>query len=307
MMNSNMFRKQLFGGLNSADVEEYIQNMEHEIESIKVLHQKEKNELLKKVEEYEESVIDQSDPVLVKQIEDLLRQLEEKEAENSKLKEERETLGKIQEGEWNQSFSASDESGDDKWETMTADLKKENEDLKKRIHQQEELLKQQEENKKQNKEDELFDYNVVKKLMEDANKNADMIREEARAEAADILRAADKEAEQRKSEIALRMNSQLEEKGIQLMAAKYKIEQYVKSMNELQQEMYNLYQRMNSMVGTMPIRLDDYWDGEQYKMLENNRPSKQKQDKTELEETEKSEENTGLKNEENLEIKSDDV
>lgn len=307
MMNSNMFRKQLFGGLNSADVEEYIQNMEHEIESIKVLHQKEKNELLKKVEEYEESVIDQSDPVLVKQIEDLLRQLEEKEAENSKLKEERETLEKIQEGEWNQSFSASDESGDDKWETMTADLKKENEDLKKRIHQQEELLKQQEENKKQNKEDELFDYNVVKKLMEDANKNADMIREEARAEAADILRAADKEAEQRKSEIALRMNSQLEEKGIQLMAAKYKIEQYVKSMNELQQEMYNLYQRMNSMVGTMPIRLDDYWDGEQYKMLENNRPSKQKQDKTELEETEKSEENTGLKNEENLEIKSDDV
>ncbi len=306
MMNSNMFRKQLFGGLNSADVEEYIQNMEHEIESIKVLHQKEKNELLKKVEEYEESVIDQSDPVLVKQIEDLLRQLEEKEAENSKLKEEREVLEKMQEGEWNELFSAS-EDADEKWEAMTSELRKENADLKKQIHHQEELLKQQKENQKQNGMDEFFDYEVVRKLMEDANKNAEMIREEARAEAANILKEADKEAEQRKSEIALRMNSQLEEKGIQLMAAKYKIEQYVKNMNELQQGMYNLYQRMNDMVGTMPIRLDDYWDGEQYKMLENHRPSKQNQDKTELEETEKSKENSELKNEEDLEIKSDDI
>ena len=54
-MNNSLFRKSFLGGWKKEDVEEYIQNLEHEIESIKVMHQKEKNDLLKKVEEYEEN------------------------------------------------------------------------------------------------------------------------------------------------------------------------------------------------------------------------------------------------------------
>lgn len=287
-MNSNLFRKQLFGGLNSADVEEYIQNLEHEIESVKMLHQKEKNDILKKMEEYKEAAVAKPDPALQQQVDDLFRKLEQKEVENDRLKEECELLEK----ELKEHFLDSEEDGEKKWEAQNYELNEEKEALKKQVQDQatqiqeleQKLNEQQEKDKKQTEADPLFDYSVVTKLMEDANKNAETIRNEAKQEAMEILREADKEAEQRKSQIALRMNSQLEEKGIQLMAAKYKIEQYVKNINSLQQEMYNLYHRMNNMVTTMPVRLDDYWDGEHYEMLENNRLLAQQKEKKESEE-----------------------
>lgn len=138
----------------------------------------------------------------------------------------------------------------------------------------------------ENKEDSFFDYSVVSKIMDDANRNAEMIIDEAKQKAEEILKEADKEAERSRNEIASKINAQLEEKGIQLMAAKYKIEQYVKSINSLQQEMYGLYDRMNKLVETMPVRIDNYWDGEHYKMIENRWALAQKKEKEQNNKTE---------------------
>ena len=65
------------------------------------------------------------------------------------------------------------------------------------------------------------------------------------------------------------------------MAAKYKIEQYVKELDSLQQGMYNLSSRMSKLVNTMPVRLDDYWEGEHYRMLENRKTSSDEKTKKE--------------------------
>lgn len=54
MAGNGMFRTSLFGGFNKTDVEEYIKTLEHEIESVKVLHQKEKADLLRKMEDSQE-------------------------------------------------------------------------------------------------------------------------------------------------------------------------------------------------------------------------------------------------------------
>ena len=53
MAQSGTFRTALFGGYNRDDVEEYVQNMEHELETVKLLHRKEKLELMRRVEESE--------------------------------------------------------------------------------------------------------------------------------------------------------------------------------------------------------------------------------------------------------------
>lgn len=53
MAQNSTFRAALFGGYNREDVDEYIKNMEHEIESVKLLHQKEKIELIRRAEESE--------------------------------------------------------------------------------------------------------------------------------------------------------------------------------------------------------------------------------------------------------------
>ena len=53
MAQNGMFRTALFGGYNREDVEEHIRNMEHEIETVKLLHQKEKQDLIRRAEESE--------------------------------------------------------------------------------------------------------------------------------------------------------------------------------------------------------------------------------------------------------------
>lgn len=293
-MSNSLFRKKLFGGLNSIDVEEYIQNLEHEIESVKVLHQKEKNELLKKMEQYEEnSVVDTSDPELRRQVEELRQQLEQLEKEKRQLREECSLLEEEKNNlEGMLSQEEDSETGESSgWEEQIVQLKQENDALKKQIRQREEEISEQQ-NKMQYRQSEegtqedtdvLFDYSTVSKIIEDANRNADAIREEAKQDAARILADADKEVERKKVKIASKVNSQLEEKGIQLMAAKYKIEQYVKEINSLQQGMYNLYSRMNNLVSGMPVRLDDYWEGEHYEMLESRRLLENQKEKKEEE------------------------
>ena len=133
-MSMNSFRKKLFGGLNSEDVEEYIQNLEHEIESVKVLHQKEKNELLKKIEDYEEAPVEDVNSPLQQQVDELMKKLEEKEQENGKLKTACDVLEKekIREKKLREQILISENSAKDQWEKRIFDLKQENETLKKR-------------------------------------------------------------------------------------------------------------------------------------------------------------------------------
>ena len=86
-----------------------------------------------------------------------------------------------------------------------------------------------------------------------------------------MIETAKVETEKQKDIIAARINAQLEEKGIQLIAAKYKIEQYIKEIESAQQGLFNINSRMMKMVQNMPVRLDDYWEGEHYRELENAR------------------------------------
>ena len=76
------------------------------------------------------------------------------------------------------------------------------------------------------------------------------------------------EEEKQRHMITSRVNAQLEEKGVQLMAAKYTIEQYIKEIEGAQQGLYLLNTRMEKMVKDMPVRLDDYWEGEEFRQLE---------------------------------------
>ena len=117
------------------------------------------------------------------------------------------------------------------------------------------------------REDEFFDYDTVNRIMEDARRNAAQIEKEAADRAEQILERARVHAEQQKDVIVRQINAQLEEKGIQLSAAKYKIEQYAKEIENAQIGLGNLNSRIREMAENMPVRLDNYWDGEPYRTL----------------------------------------
>lgn len=277
MAQSGTFRTALFGGYNRDDVEEYIQNMEHEIETVKLLHRKEKLELMRRVEESEgelsaarleleaaRSHLENTDSQAEEPGPDSLDAPEGESAADSapsdaeeSAAEEREAFNMLQED------LLKEEKRDDEEKEAFARLKeaydsleKENQELKERLADR----------------DDLFDYDTVIKIMEEARTNADLIEKEAKERADKMLEEAKsramEEEERQRRKIASRVNAQLEEKGIQLMAAKYKIEQYIKRISDTQQGLYLLNERMEKMVEDMPVRLDDYWEGEEFRQLE---------------------------------------
>lgn len=139
-------------------------------------------------------------------------------------------------------------------------------------------LKEKLRNQSENSENSFADQELITAILEDARENAELIKEEAAKEREQILEDVKKEAEQMKKELAARINSELEDKGIQLLAAKHKIGRYMKEVKSVQEGLYNVYSRMNFIAENMPVRIDNYWDGEHYQMLEDMRKEEKDKD-----------------------------
>lgn len=260
MADNGMFRTAVFGGYNRDDVDEYIQTLEKEMDSVRELHQKEKEDLIRRAEESESELtrvryeleaarsdVRPASPAAdgVSR-EDALRKLEEE-------------LGRVIGAPVREAAPEAEKEELASLRESLRELEEENRSLKEKLG-------------KQGQEDELFDYETVRKIMEEARNNAWIIEKEAQQQADAILEGArqklKEEEDEQRHRIASRINTQLEEKGIQLMAAKYKIEQYIKEISSAQQGLYLLNSRMEKMVKDMPVRLDDYWKGEEYRQLE---------------------------------------
>ena len=258
-MTNGLFRKKIFGGLDQADVEEYIENLEQEREADKNRYQKEKAELQRKITALEEQGDFSGDDGELQTLREENEELKRKLKDTEMLLNLRETV---------------DKEGDERqksWRERCAVLEEENRVLsqsREELEQEKLRLEEEIENLRQGREDDFFDYSTVTRIIEEAGKNAEMIQREARQKAEKMLKDAEKDLERQKGLITSRINTQLEEKGIQLMAAKYKIEQYAKEIDSVQQGLYGLFARMNKMVDGMPVRLDDYWDEDDQKRLE---------------------------------------
>ena len=260
MADNGMFRTAVFGGYNRDDVDEYIQTLEKEMDSVRELHQKEKEDLIRRAEESESELTRvryeleaaRSDVRPASPTADGAGQ----EGALRKLEEE---LGRVIGAPVREAAPEAEKEELASLRESLRELEEENRSLKEKLG-------------KQGQEDELFDYETVRKIMEEARNNAWIIEKEARQQAEAILEGArqklKEEEDEQRHRIASRINTQLEEKGIQLMAAKYKIEQYIKEISSAQQGLYLLNSRMEKMVKDMPVRLDDYWAGEEYRQLE---------------------------------------
>ena len=394
MAKDEIFRVSVFGGFNKEDVKEYILSLESEIESLKMLHQKEKNEFLQKLSAMEER--GDTEDILQK----LQHELEEKDARIKSMKDALQQTAQVavpaDREEFERCLKEKEESfqtREEKWKTEIADLektyqrllseeRKEKEALRKQMEayekqgveqnaaaederikllkeaknqaeaEREAALKSLEETKnqaeaereaalksleearnqaeaerdaalkalaeyrnrnadreetvrkleeykqkaasekrdlenqvallqarkldaeakitqmKEEQERSFMDYQTISKVLEDANRSAKLIKEEARQEKERLLREAHLQIEKEKSEVVSKVNAELENKGIQLVAAKYKIEQYTKEVKRIQENMDQWTNRMENMVNHMPARLDDYWKGEHYEKLE---------------------------------------
>ncbi|WP_373218653.1 hypothetical protein [Ruminococcus sp. 5_1_39BFAA] len=289
MPKNDMFRVALFGGYNKEDVMEYIRSLENDIESIKVLHQKEKNDLIRSMEQNAEtaqvdegelqrlkSELEQKEEELRQKDSELVQKAEEVRQKDSELEQKAEEL-RQKDSELEQKDEELRQR-DSELENIQKELGEKEEELgnvQKNLDQSSEKLKDIQEKKTKEPEKEQpvradrdeLELEAISKVLEDARKNAAMIEEDARKKAEKILEKAQEDIKNYEKEVAERMNAELESKGIQLFAAKHKITHYMKEVKRIEESLYHVYTDMNCMVDTMPVRLDDYWAGEHYKLL----------------------------------------
>lgn len=143
-------------------------------------------------------------------------------------------------------------------------LENEIEEVRKEGVASEESMKLEEEIRelKSKKEKYEEDYQAIVKVLEDARMSAQYIQEEAQKKAEEILAQARKESRELVEIRKRQVDKKLEEKGIRLMAAKYKIEAYRKEIYSAQQKLFGLYSEMGKMVEDMPQRLEQLWNEE---------------------------------------------
>lgn len=202
--------------------------------------------------------------------EEYREKLEVKEKENEKLKQEIESL-----------MSANILHAEEK-QSMESEL----EELRNAAAIVEDSSSLQEEIQKMRQEKEKYesDCKAISQVLEDARAGAQNIREEAKKKADGILSEAEKKAgniieeAQKKAEGILerakkerekifdewkgQIDKDLENKGIRLMAAKYKIDACREEVNLAQQKLFSLYTDMGKLVEGMPKRLEQLWDND---------------------------------------------
>ncbi len=264
MFSGEGLRTALIGGYNKEDVREYIQAMEKEAEVAKFGFQSELTGLkaeLKKTEEEKGN------------LENLIREYErrlEEYGDTHEIDPDRSDL-------YGEDLNALKVENEDLRQQI-ADLETEKLLLiesKKRMEEQLEGLKadqtvvqeniQLEEEMRQLKEKkEKYeeDYNAIAKVLEDARSSARYIQEEAQKQAEEIIAQAKKKSDELIEYRKAQIDKELEDKGIRLMAAKYKIDAYRKEINSTQQKLYNLYSDMGKMIEEMPKRLEQLWEEE---------------------------------------------
>lgn len=284
MAGNNLFRTAMFGGYNKEDVNEYIQSLEYELEASKKNRMEEKRKWKEQSEREQEQkdaelpILKEENQRLTEEVEDLQKRLQELEEELDRLRLEKGAVKEKQGDSLEESADAletirqltekiKEQNAEEKMlREMVQRLEAENEELK-----EEGTRSMQEKTDSLGQEDGLFTYGTVKKIMEDAHKNAELIHKEAKHKADLIVKEAEEEAERQKALIVERINAQLDEKGIQLIAAKYKIEQYLKEVNDASRALQNVYSHMSNVVQNMPTRIDNYWEGDYQKMMMKNR------------------------------------
>lgn len=225
------FRSVFFVGYNKEDVTNYVQAMENSIQSIKRRYDNE--------------------------IEELKRQLEEVKRENEGLKTEERVPKNV---------DVSEESNEEQLRAQLEEARKTIEELQKAENTElkyralkKEVIRLKEE--KRTYED---DFRAISKVLKDARESAQNIQQEAQKKAQNILEQAEREGKVIVEQKKKQLDKELEEKGIHLMAAKYKIEAYREEMNTTQQKIYNLYLDLGKLLEGMPQCLEQLWEGDTY-------------------------------------------
>lgn len=232
-----ILRKNIFGGLNRKDVEEYVASLERELEN-------EKSKKGKELSEEDKMVIDAS----IQEIQRLKDERDEMRKQISELQKQ---------SEQSSAEDKTDEpySGRETYECLTM-LEKENRELR-------EKLEKVEGSKKQLAEDQ----GTITRALCDAKAKADQVLKEANDEAHKIVTIAEYEMEERKKRADKEIRKELQEKVAAVEQMRGQFAEYAKGIEEMRCRVVHLSESLQLISDNLPERIMEMLNGSEEKLI----------------------------------------
>ena len=107
------------------------------------------------------------------------------------------------------------------------------------------------------------------KLVNDAKENAQQLTSQAKKDADKLLYDAQADAQMHRDKVEKELKEKREADGKRYMLAKYKLMEYLNSLNRSQSQLIKTYNELGEIVKKMPIRVEDVFSDDPMEFLPN--------------------------------------
>ena len=107
------------------------------------------------------------------------------------------------------------------------------------------------------------------KLVNDARENAQQLTSQAKKDADKLLHDAQADAQMHRDKVEKELKEKREADGKRYMLAKYKLMEYLNSLNRSQSQLIKTYNELGEIVKKMPIRVEDVFSDNPMEFLPN--------------------------------------
>ena len=252
------FRSAFFGGYQREEVDDYIEALISELERVKTNSGSENAQELEEMKEQVQQERKEKDS-LINQLGQLEAKIKSHSVDNEKeVQNLREELARYR------------ENGDSKEKKEKAtrrleDERREKDALLKRIAELEEKVNERNDEKEKEIQEmrEQLDkykssYDVLENVVSAAKKDADKLLYDAQAD-----------AQMHRDKVEKELKEKREADGKRYMLAKYKLMEYLNSLNRSQSQLIKTYNELGEIVKKMPIRVEDVFSDDPMELLPN--------------------------------------
>ena len=260
------FRTALFNGYQKNAVDEYVEDLMHELEDLRedALKAQSAGQLRAQLDE-----IRQENERLQESLQEKSRRLEEEAEQKQRLVAEHEKQlsdGEQRLADIDRELKEKEQLLKEKEEQLQKFLQRENA-LEAERQRFASLNDQYEENEEKLKRYEN-DYSSFMDLMVNMKSQARQIVTDAQSEAEKITDKAKLEALDYRQNVEKELKKKKEDESLKFQLARFRISEYLESLNRSQNKLISVYEEFGRLVGQLPLRLGDVFSDEPFELLE---------------------------------------
>lgn len=238
------FSSCLFGGYEKDEVNEYVEHLVQELETLKDQKNEPAKELQNRVEELEQQLEEKQ-----RQLELQRQQLADQTGDKDLLEQQKKAL-----------------------QEKECALRQKEEEFEKRIAAQSEQVVEnaQDSAKVKELEEKIKEYEAHADSVDRTLALVEKTVYEAKMEAETLVREGKAEADRYRQETELQLEKKRKKNEDEFMLAKYKLMHYLQALNDTQNKLVKTYNELGELVEKLPLRIGDILSEDSFELLKDN-------------------------------------